>query len=376
MIEENMDFGSAKKVAIIHDFLVQRGGAERVLECICELFPKAPIYTILYDREKMGGMFSGKEIKTSFLQKLPKFIRKRYQWLLPFLPVIPETFDFREYDLIISSSGAWSKGIVTKLNAKHVAYVHSPMRFAWDYNERYLKERGVKTSILKRLAFSYVRVWDYLAAQRPEFLIANSQYTKQRIKKYYRRDSELIYPPVSLELKEESVASYELPVTDYFLVVSRLSGYKKIDVIVESFNKLGLPLIVIGEGEQRKRLEKIAAENVSILGWKDDDELAWYYKNARALVFAAEEDFGIVPVEAMRLGIPVIALRKGGLLETVEEGKTGEFFDAQVPEVLSDAIRRFIEKEKYYDKEYIIKKAERFSKEKFKNDLKEYLSRI
>lgn len=369
-----------KKVAIVHDFLVQQGGAEKVLESICELFPNAPIYTLLYDREKMRGLFEDKDIKTSFIQKFPKFIRKRYQWLLPFLLVVPETFDLRDYDLIISSSGAWSKGIVTKLNTKHIAYIHSPMRFVWDYNERYLKEKGVRNSIFKRIVFSYLRIWDYLAAQRPEYLIANSEYTKKRIQKYYKKQSEVIYPPVeiirSFDKKLGNIKQDKKnELNNYFLVVSRLSGYKKIDIIVEAFNKLGLPLIIIGEGEQEKKLRKIALENVKILGWKSSEDLSGYYENARGLIFAAEEDFGIVPVEAMLQGIPVIALRKGGLLEIINEGVNGEFFDSQTSEVISDGVRRFIKNENNYDKEAIKISAQRFSKKIFKTKLESFINK-
>jgi len=176
------------KIALVHDFLLYQGGAERVLKVLSEMYPEAPIYTLLYDKEKMNRMFEGKDIRPSYLQKFPKFLKKHYQWLLLFFPVVPETFDLREYDLVISSSGAWSKGIVTKLNTIHVAYLHSPMRFVWDYNERYLK----KPSIFTRFVFNYLRIWDRMAADRPDYLIANSKYTQKRIEKYsnspYRHD--------------------------------------------------------------------------------------------------------------------------------------------------------------------------------------------
>ena len=174
------------KIALVHDFLLYQGGAERVLKVLSDMYPEAPIYTLLYDEEKMGKMFEGREIKSSYLQKFPKFLKKRHRWLLPFYPVVPETFDLREYDLVISSSGAWAKGIVTKLNTIHVAYIHSPMRFVWDYNERYLREKGKKPGLIGRFILSYLRLWDRLAADRPDYLIANSRYTQERIAKYYR----------------------------------------------------------------------------------------------------------------------------------------------------------------------------------------------
>ena len=224
-----------KKVALVHDFLNQSGGAERVLEALAEMFPTAPIYTILYDPEKMRGKFAGRDIRTSFFQKLPKCLRKRYKFLLPLLPTAPETFDLRDFDLVISSSGAWSKGIVTRLDTVHIAYIHSPMRFVWDYNEKYLQEeRKSKFGLFIRPLFSYFRLWDKLAADRPDYLIANSKYTQARIEKYYRRESRVIYPPVGVErgawsVEREDDTRYAIHDTRYFLIVSRLRAYKKID---------------------------------------------------------------------------------------------------------------------------------------------------
>ena len=384
------------KIALVHDFLVQQGGAERVLKELCEMYPNAPIYTLLYDEEKMGGMFDGKDIKPSYLQKFPKFLRRNYRWLLPFFPVIPETFDLREYDLVISSSGAWSKGIVTKLDTTHIAYLHSPMRYVWDYNEKYVKEnKKLRFGFLLRFVFNYLRVWDRLAADRPDHLIANSSYTQQRITKYYRRDSEVIYPPVvnNFEFRISNLQSsqnekiskiktleiqskFKIQNSKFFLVVSRLSAYKKVDLVVESFNKLGLPLVVIGTGEQEKYLRKIAKENIHILGWQDDEVTQEYYQNALAFVFPCEDDFGITPLEAMLRGVPVIAYRKGGALETVQEGITGEFFDAQTPEVLADGVRRFLNNKDNYDKDVIRKRGEEFSRERFKNEFGMFVENV
>ncbi len=370
------------RVALVHDFLVQYGGAERVLEVLGEMFPKAPVYTLLYDKEKMRGKFSSKEIRTSFLQKFPKFLRKRYRYLLPFMPTAPETFDLRDFDLVISSSGAWSKGIVTKLNTVHIAYIHSPMRFVWDYNERYVRDQksafgGKVQSFITRILLSYLRLWDYEAAQRPDYLIANSKYTQERITKYYRRESVVIYPPVEkfeiLNPKSETNSKFKIQNSKFFLVVSRLSPYKKADLVVKAFNKLELPLVIIGEGEQYKYLKKIAGKNIKILGWQSDGKLAEYYANARAFIFPAEDDFGLAPVEAMSYGVPVIAYRKGGAAETIIEGVTGEFFNAQTPEVLADGVRRFMEKENQYDKEAIKKRAGEFSKEKFRKEFSEFI---
>lgn len=370
---KNIDFlGKNVKVALVHDFLTQYGGAERVLEVFCKMFPEAPIYTLLYDKEKMKGRFKDKDIRTSFLQKFPKFLRNRKRLLLPFMPTAPETFDLRDFDLVISSSGAWSKGIVTRLNTVHVCYMHSPMRFVWDYNEKYLSYIKVKAGFLKRMFLNYLRVWDYQAAQRPDILISNSNYTKKRIKKYYKRKSETICPPVIL--KGQETIDKKREVGSYFLVVSRLSAYKKVDIVVESFNKIGLNLIIIGEGEQKKYLKKIANNNIKVVGWKSDDDLKKYYRNARALIFPTVDDFGMTMVEAMSHGTPVIAIRRGGAKEIVEEGITGEFFDAQTPEVLSDGVRRFMEKEKSYNCSVIKESTLRFTENKFVDKIKEVLT--
>ena len=369
------------KVALVHDFLLYQGGAERVLKVISEMYPEAPIYTLLYDKEKMSAEWGKKDIRPSYLQKFPKFLKKHYQWLLPFYPVIPETFDLREYDLVISSSGAWSKGIVTKLNTIHIAYLHSPMRFVWDYNERYLK----KPSIFTRFFFNYLRIWDRMAADRPDYLIANSKYTQKRVEKYYRRESTVIYPPVDVERGTWNVeqpkntlcdTSSKLCEKNYFLVVSRLSAYKKIDIVVEAFNKLGLPLVIIGTGKQEKYLRKIAGANIKILGWQNGEVVRKYYKNAEAFIFPCEDDFGIAPVEAMQSGVPVIAYRKGGACETVQEGITGEFFDAQTPEVLADGIRRFMLNKDKYNSDTIKAHAANFSEERFRREFKKFIEVI
>ncbi|MFA6183570.1 MAG: glycosyltransferase [Parcubacteria group bacterium] len=360
------------KVAIVHDFLDTYGGAERVLEAICEIFPKAPIYTLLYDKEKMRNKFQSKEIHTSFLQKFPKFIKKRKKYLLPLMPTAPETFDLRDFDLVISSSGAWTKGIVTRLSTKHICYMHSPMRFVWDYNEKYLNEIGKKSGFCKRAYLSYLRIWDYEAAQRPDLLIANSNYTRQRINKYYRRDCEIVYPVTILPKQENKETIKD---KNYFLIISRLAAYKKIDLVVEAFNKMDLPLIIIGEGEEKEKIKKMAKKNIKILGWKSDAIIGEYYKNARAFICPAVEDFGLTMIEAMSYGVPVIALEKGGAKEIIKEGITGEFFKAQTIEVLADGVRRFMEREDSYDREIINNEAQKFSREKFKSELTSIIER-
>jgi len=363
------------KIALVHDFLVHFGGAEKVLEVLCEMYPEAPIYTLLYDEKEMRGKFSGKDIRTSFLQKFPKFLKKRYRWLLPLMPTAPETFDLRDFDLVISSSGAWSKGIVTRLNTIHISYLHSPMRYAWDSSEEYLRQQNKSKSMnfISRIFLNYIRIWDKVAADRPDYLVANSEYTKTRIKKYYGKESVVIYPPAT---NDQESNNNDQKNTKYFLIVSRLAPYKKIDMVVGAFNKLELPLIVIGDGPQKKYLESIAGKNVKIIGWQPEEKIRDYYLKSRAFLFAGVDDFGIAPVEAMFYGVPVLAIREGGVMETVIEGETGEFFDAATPEVISDCVRRFIEKEKVYDKQAIIDRAGEFSKERFIRKFKEFLDNI
>jgi glycosyltransferase involved in cell wall biosynthesis len=368
------------KVALVHDFLTQYGGAERVLEVLCEMFPEAPIYTLLYDKETMHGKFKDKEIRTSFLQKFPKFLRKRKRWLLPFMPTAPETFNLRDFDLIVSSCGAWSKAIITRLNVKHICYLHSPMRFVWEESGEYLLEqkRSAKTNFFVRLFLNYLRMWDRISADRPDYLISNSLFTQDRVKKYYGRESTVIYPPVNMEHRTGNMKQkkFESKNTGYFLIVSRLSPYKKIDAVVEAFNKLELPLIVIGEGQQEKYLRSLAKKNVKIIGWQTEEKIKNYYSEARAFIFAGVDDFGITMVEAMAYGVPVLALKKGGALEIVEEGKTGEFFASNKPEIIAESVRRFVEKEKEYDKNFIIESAKRFSKERFIGEFEEYIENI
>lgn len=363
---------SELKVALVHDFLLYPGGAEKVLSKMAEMFPQAPIYTLLYDEERMKNFLPGRKIRTSFLQKFPRFLR-RHRWLsLLYAPAV-ENLDFRDFDLVISSSGAWSKGIITRLSTTHLAYLHSPMRFAWDYRENYLREELPRWLHLPwRLWANYLRIWDRLAAERPDFLIANSRYTQERIAKYYRRESRIIYPPISLREQAHlrNVAGGSASKNrDYFLIVSRLSPYKKVNLAVEAFNKLELPLVIVGEGRQKEALKKMAQKNIQILGWQNPDDLEKIYSQARALVFPGVDDFGMTMAEALGRGVPVIAFRKGGAEEIVQEGKTGEFFEAQNVEVLSDAVRRFVGKENGYSAESCRSAASPFSQGRFREEL-------
>lgn len=401
------------KIALVHDYLIRFGGAERVLLEMAKIFNQAPIYTLLYNKKKMAEWFDPARIRPSFLQKFPKFLRKRYRYLLPLLPIAPETFDLREFDLVISSCSAFVKGIISRSRTIHICYCHNPARFLWDIQDEYLKKNklsGLK-KILGKVLFHYLRLWDKSSSRRVDEFIANSKSTAERIWKYYRRRAKVIYPPVSPQLlsfdqapdlsrgRVEKPGSNVLDSSDlsrtrsnsnreqnrarsdnkmgenYFLIVSQLSSYKNIDIAVEAFNKLELPLVIIGEGPQQRYLKKIAKKNIEIIGWQPDEVLARYYKNCLALVFPAEEDFGLAPVEAMICGKPVLALRRGGATETIVEGMTGEFFDDPLPEILADGVRRLRENLSKYSPLLIKKRAEKFSQERFRSEFLDFVEK-
>ena len=362
---------------MVHDFLLAYGGAERVFQAIAEMFPEAPIYTLLADPKLVAERFSGRDIRASWLSKLPKFLKKRYRLFLPLFPVAVESFDLRDFDLVISSSGAWSKGIITRLDTKHIAYLHSPMRYAWDYHEQYLGELGARgrLRIFTRMLISYLRVWDRQAAERPDVLITNSKFTQARVQKYYRRESMVVYPG-AMELHDNTEilpchpASQDGKSRRHFLVVSRLTKSKKVDVVIEAFNKLGFPLLIVGDGTERKALERIAGKHIRFAGFVGDDELVKLYQGARAVVFPSEEDFGMVAAEALSFGTPVIAYEYGGIQEIVRSGETGELFHAQTQEIIAEGVRRFLAREGRYDEAAMRQSVAHLTKENFQKELR------
>lgn len=362
------------KIALIHDFLIQFGGAERVLLALHMIFPDAPIYTLLSDK-KISSHFPGAHIEESFLGKLPSFLKKRHRMLLPFFPLAVESFDLSDFDIIISSSSAFAKGVVTRSKAVHICYCHSPARFLWDYHSQYQWDNqfGTLTKAIANFFTHRLRIWDRASAERVDFWIANSETTKKRIEKYYRKSAEVIYPPLT-NLAAEPPNNLEAGFTkDYFLVVSRLSAYKKIDIIISAFNKLKLPLLIVGDGPERKKLEAMAGDNIKFAGFISDEKLSAYYQNAKAFILANEEDFGLSALEAMSFGKPALAYKKGGALEWMEEGKTGEFFEAQTSEVLADGARRILLNIEKYDSNYLKAKASTFSEERFKREILNFL---
>ena len=353
------------KIALVHDYLIRFGGAERVFLNLYKIFPKAEIFTILYNKDKMGKYLSDAKIHTSFLQNFP-FSLKRHRWLAPLMPTAVESFDLRNFDLIISSSSSFAKGLIIRPNAIHICYCHNPARFLWDYASQY--DGG--PAFFKKLLFHYLRIWDRSAANRVDYFIANSKTTAARIKKFYNREAKVIYPAVKTVFKEPSSSS------KYFLIVSQLTPYKRIDLAIDVFNKLELPLVIIGQGRDRKRLEKMAKHNVKFLGWRSDKIVRRYLQNCTAFIFPGEDDFGIAPVEAMLFGKPVLAYRKGGVTETVLEGITGEFFDDLATESLADGLRRLIMNIDNYSPLVIRKTAEKFSQERFEKAIKEFVIEV
>ncbi len=367
-----------KKIALVHDWLTGMRGGEKVLEAICEIFPEADLYTLLYTHGSVSKIIADRKIFTSFLQKLPN-IEKNYRFYLVFMPLIISQFDLSDYDLVISSNHCVAKGVKIGKNTLHICYCHTPMRYIWDMYEVYFGKNS-KAGLLSKLAMKILRkplqVWDVETSKYVTCFVANSENVKERIKRIYNRDSVVIYPPVDTDF-------YTLPQQpkrgNYYLVVSAFAPYKRIDIVIEAFKKLNFNLKIIGSGQQEKYIKYLAkgCKNIELLGWQSNEVIRYHYQNAKALIFPAEEDFGIVPVEAQACGCPVIAFRKGGALETVIENKTGIFFDDQTPQSIIEAVNNFENKINTFKPEVLRENAIRFSKSnfirEFKNLIKNYI---
>jgi glycosyltransferase involved in cell wall biosynthesis len=362
------------KTAIVHDWLVVAGGAEKVLERIVECFPKADIYTLVDFLEDRACVRS-RPVHASFIQKLP-FARGHYRGYLPLMPLAIEQLDLSDYDLVISSSYAVAKGVLTGPDQLHISYVHSPIRYAWDLQHQYLKEAGLAKgfkSAMARVLLHYIRGWDSRSANGVDYLIANSQFVARRIRKAYQRDSTVIYPPVDV-----SGLSLTTQKHDFYLTASRMVPYKRIDLVVKAFSQTPeRRLVVIGDGPEMKKIKASAGPNVEILGYQPFNVLHEHLRHARAFVFAGEEDFGISIVEAQACGTPVIAYGKGGALESViglpKERPTGVFFREQTTESLLKAVDVFEDNMRLFDPRNCRMNAERFSAENFKAALRTFV---
>lgn len=355
------------RVALVHDYLNQYGGAERVLEAFGQIFPQAPIYTLLYDREKTGRAFEGRKIYTSFLQKVP-LVKSHHRPFLMLMPLAIEQFDLFQYDLVLSDSASYAKGVITRPDSLHICYCHTPIRYAWDDSHKYIEEFGYPSLVKKVIPFfmNYIRLWDEQAALRVDKFIANSHFVANRINKYYHREATVIHPPVKTNL---FYLANQLE--NYFLMVGRFLPYKRFDLAIEAFNQLGWSLKIIGDGPERKKLQKKAKKNIEFVGSVSDAKLKDYYAYCQAFIFPQEEDFGITAVEAMAAGRPVIAYQSGGALEIIQPGVTGLFFKEQTKEHLVEALEKF--KPADFNPRVIREKAMEFDQERFKEKIKKFV---
>ena len=355
-------------IALVHDWLPFMGGAERVLSDFIEIYPDAPVYTLLCNKSKMEEPIKSAKIITSYLQKKGKEI-SNHRKLFPFMPTAIESFNLNKYDVILSSSSSVAKSVITNPASVHICYCHSPMRYAWEFSYEYAGKMAGKGALKNKLLnyfLTFMRVWDYSSAARVDYFIANSENVAKRIWKHYRREAVVIHPPVRCNLFNISDED-----EDFFLCVSRLQEYKRVDLAIEACNKLGVKLKVIGDGPDKEKLKAMAGTNVEFLGRASDIVMKECYAKCRALIFPGEEDFGITPLEAMASGRPVIAYGKGGALETVVDGKTGLFFEKQSVESLIEAMEKF--KTMNFDKAELRKYAEKFDDEVFKKKIKEFV---
>jgi glycosyltransferase involved in cell wall biosynthesis len=362
-----------ERTAVVHDWLPVYAGAERVLEQVLSVVgEEASLYSLIdFLSDDQRAFLDGKEVNTSFIQRLP-FARSKYRYYVPLAPLAIEQFDLTDYDVVVSSSYAVAKGALTTADQLHLCYMHSPARYAWDLHAQYLrrdeKGRGMR-GMFARMFLHYLRLFDVSSANRVDTFVANSQTVARRIWNTYRRRAEVIYPPVDTE-----AFTLHREKKDFFVTLSRLVPYKRIDLIVEAFSEMpGKELFVIGDGPEFDDLEAQAGPNVTMLGYQPQEAVLHYLQRARGFVFAAEEDFGIVPVEAQACGTPVIAYGKGGVTETVRPGETGVFFHEQSAQSLRQAVRAF--EGGRFDPEHIRRHAERFSKKRFRDELRTLIDR-
>ncbi|WP_084395817.1 glycosyltransferase [Henriciella aquimarina] len=357
------------RVALIHYWLNGMRGGERVLETLCEMFPDADIFTHVVDRSKLSDVINRHNIKTTFISKMP-FARSQYQKYLPFMPRALEEIDLTGYDLVISSESGPAKGVIPPPTAFHLCYCHSPMRYIWDLYPQYHASAGRLAKVAFPGIAHRLRQWDATSAMRVDQFVANSSFVAKRIEKYYRRGSEVVFPPVAVDDFKPVPAAER---GDYFIAAGEFVRYKRFDVAIDAFNELGLKLLVIGDGEERKALERRAGDNIEFLGRVPFSELKTHFAKCRALIFPGEEDFGMIPVEVMASGRPVIALGRGGALDTVEDGVSGTLVHEQSVAAFVEAVRGFSDAD--YDPQAITAHARKFSKAAFKQGVASLLEK-
>ena len=356
------------RVAIVHYWFVGMRGGEKVVEALLRQFPDADVYCHVYDPGAISPLIAGSIRGTTFINRLP-FAKTRYQAYLPLMPLALEQLDLRGYELVISSESGPAKGVIVDPEALHLCYCHSPMRYVWDMYHDYRASAGWLTRFLMPPVMHYLRVWDVTSANRVSHFICNSHYVAARVRQYYRRSASVIHPPVALD-EFEPVAEID----DYYLFVGQLVDYKRADLAVEAFNANGRPLKVVGNGPQMKCLKASAGTNVELLGKVDATQLKQLYARCKALIFPGVEDFGIVPLEAMASGRPVIALGQGGALETVVDGETGVLFSHQSIDSLNEAILRFEQSVDRFHSPVLRRHAEQFSEDRFLRQINRVIS--
>jgi len=359
------------KVAIVHYWLVGMRGGEKVLEALCDIFPEADIYTHVLDNDAISDKLKKHQIKTTFVNKLPR-AKKWYPYYLPFMPMALESLDLTEYDLIISSESGPAKGIIPAPTATHICYTHSPMRYAWDMFHTYWGDSHWLKRIPISIMMHYLRLWDSNCALRTDHFIANSSFIAKRIEKYYRRSAKVIHPPVDTE----HFKPLENPSADYYLWLGELSRYKRPTDAVQAFNQTGKRLVMIGAGELFETIRKQAKSNISLRSKVSQNELLDLFQNCRALIYSGIEDFGIIPVEVMACGRPVIAFNHGGATDTVIHNQTGILYQELSPQGLNQGIEEFEKIEAQLDPKIAIKHSEKFSRQRFIHDFKEFIENM
>lgn len=364
------------QVALVHEWFSDIAGSEKCVAEFQQIYPNADIFALVnwLDSIQQQTLLDNKAVNTSFIQNLP-FSRKHFRNYLPLFPLAIEQFDLSNYDLILSSSHAVAKGIITHHDQIHVCYCHTPMRYAWDMYHQYLRDAKLNNNSLKawliRYALHRIRQWDVLSSARVDYFIANSHYIKKRIRKVYQRDAAVIYPPVN-------TSAFQLCTTkdDYYLAFSRLVPYKRIDLIVQAFAQTKRKLIVVGNGPELHKLQAMATANIEFLGFQEDQHVVTLMQKAKALVFAALEDFGIIPVEAQACGTPVICLNQGGTAETIIPEKTGIHFATQSVAAIKQAIDEFEQRQEYFDPDFIHQFAQQFSAENFRTNIANHIQQL